>query len=93
MRAPPELRQGTQSSSRILLVPPIDLQQVALGPFELQRETRGSSRVAAVDLWRLSSFSDASSHVAAGWGVLSNFGIVVSSLIFFVFLSNLEGLL
>ena len=66
MRAPPELRQGTQSSSQVLLVPPIDLQQVALGPFELQRETRGSSRVAAVDLWHLSSFSDVSSCVVAG---------------------------
>ena len=66
VRAPPELRQGTQSSSRVMLVPPINLQQVALGPFELQRKTQGSSQVAAVDLWCFSSFSDASSRVVAG---------------------------
>ena len=35
MRAPLELRQGTQSSSHVLVVPPVEMQQGAWGPFEL----------------------------------------------------------
>ena len=35
VRGPFELRQGTQSSSRVLVVPPLELQQGARDPFKL----------------------------------------------------------
>ena len=49
VRLPLELRKETQSSSRVLVLPPLELQQPAWGPFELWQGTQGSSRVAAVD--------------------------------------------
>ena len=52
---PFELRQGTQSSSRVLVVPPLGMHQGVWDPFELLWGTWGSSRVAAVDLGLLSS--------------------------------------
>ena len=43
MGAPLELRQWIQSSSRVLVVPPLKLHLGAWGPFELHWGTRGSS--------------------------------------------------
>ena len=37
VRAPVEFRQGSQSSSRVLFVPPLDLQQCTWGTLELQQ--------------------------------------------------------
>ena len=62
MGAPLELRQWIQSSSRVLVVPPLKLHQGGWGPFELHWGTRGSSRIAAVDpdllseLWQVLDF-------------------------------------
>jgi len=41
MRAPLELRQGTQSSSHVVVVPPVEMQQGAWGPFELWQAKLG----------------------------------------------------
>ena len=60
--SPLELRQWIQSSSRVLVVPPLKLHLGAWGPFELHWGTRGSSRIAAVDpdllseLWQVLDF-------------------------------------
>ena len=60
--SPLELRQWIQSSSRVLVVPPLKLHQGGWGPFELHWGTRGSSRIAAVDpdllseLWQVLDF-------------------------------------
>ena len=43
LRAPLELRQGTENSSQFLVVPPLELQQGTRGPLELKQEARGSS--------------------------------------------------
>ena len=49
VREPLELRKGTQSSTRVLVVPPFELQQDAWVSFELQQGTRAFCQVPAVD--------------------------------------------
>ena len=50
VREPLELRKGTQSYTRVLVMPPLELQQGAWVSFELRQGTRAFYRVSAVDL-------------------------------------------